>query len=178
MSNAIKKNYFSWICNLIHDKKHKNYKKLLNHLFNIPFHYILPMDDNRYADGIDLRYHYSYEQSVDQREMEYYFGADQCSVLEMMVALARRCENIMDDPDIGNRTPNWFWDMISNLGLITMTDDNYDETYVDEALQRFMDRKYEKNGKGGLFIVRNKKHVDMRQVEIWYQAMWYLNDFT
>lgn len=41
-----------------------------------------------------------------------------CSVLEMIIALAIRLEeHIMDDPDIGNRTGQWFWDMIVSLGL-------------------------------------------------------------
>ncbi len=178
MKSAVKNRYFNWLCAQIHDKKHKSYRKLLDHLHSIPFHYILEMDGNRYEDGIDLRYKFAYNENLDQREVEYYLGDDGCSVLEMMVALSSKCEQIMEDPSIGDRMPNWFWDMIRNLGLSTMDDSNYDPDYVNTALIRFMDREYEPNGKGGLFIVRNKKHVDMRNVEIWYQAMWYLNEFT
>ena len=39
-----------------------------------------------------------------------YLDNKTCSVLEMMIALAIRCEeHIMDDPDVGNRTGQWFW---------------------------------------------------------------------
>jgi hypothetical protein len=93
----------------------------------------------------------------------------------MMVALSIRCEeNIMDDPIVGDRTRQWFWDMIVNLGLGSMYDKNYDEWFIDKTINRFLDRQYEPNGKGGLFTVRNCKH-DMRLFEIWYQLCWYLD---
>ena len=39
-----------------------------------------------------------------------------CSVLEMMVALAICCEETyMDNPNIGNRTGQWFWNMVKNI---------------------------------------------------------------
>jgi hypothetical protein len=55
-----------------------------------------------------------------------------------------------------------------------MTDGHYDEIYVTEVIDRFINRKYEPNGKGGLFTIRNVKE-DLRDVEIWYQMCWYLN---
>ena len=99
-----------------------------------------------------------------------------CSVLEMMVALSIRCEeHIMDNPDIGDRTGKWFLDMIVNLGLEKMTDDRFDKRYVEKILHRFMNREYERNGDGGLFTVHHNR-IDMRSVEIWYQAMWYFDE--
>ena len=39
----------------------------------------------------------------------------------MMIALAIRCEeHIMDDPDAGDRTGQWFWSMLVSLGLGSM----------------------------------------------------------
>ena len=101
---------------------------------------------------------------------------DRCSVLEMMIALSMRCEEqIMDDPDIGNRTGQWFWDMIDNLGLGNMSDSKFDSLYVDEVLQRFLNRDYKRNGEGGLFTI-NRRGLDMRSVEIWYQMCWHLQE--
>ena len=98
-----------------------------------------------------------------------------CSVLEMMVALAIKIEEqIMDDPDIGNRTGLWFWKMIENLGLKNMRDAVIDTDYVEKIIFRFLDRNYQRDGSGGLFIVHG--HGDLRNVEIWYQMLWYLND--
>jgi hypothetical protein len=92
----------------------------------------------------------------------------------MMVALAIECEvTIMDDPNIGDRTGQWFWGMIVNLGLGSMTDYKFDDIYVEGVVRRFLDREYEPNGKGGLFTVKNCRY-DLRTVEIWNQMCWYL----
>jgi hypothetical protein len=101
-----------------------------------------------------------------------------CTVLEMMIALANRCEEtIMDDPDIGDRTGQWFWGMITNMGLGSMSDDRYDRRYVEYVITRLLDREYEPDGTGGLFTVRDCDR-DMRDVEIWYQLCWYLDSIT
>ena len=102
-----------------------------------------------------------------------------CSVLEMMLALSIRCEeHIMDDPEIGNRTGEWFWIMIVNLGLGSMDDTRYDEEYVDDILDKFLNREYDADGTGGLFPVRNPRYAqyDLRNVDIWYQLNWYLQE--
>ena len=80
----------------------------------------------------------------------------------------------MYDPDLGDRTGQWFWNMIVSLGLGTMTDANYDSNYVDDILQRFMQRKYKRTGEGGLFTVPNTRQ-DLRDIEIWSQLTAYLN---
>ena len=80
----------------------------------------------------------------------------------------------MDDPDVGNRTGLWVGDMISSLGLKSMSDAQFDRTVVDQAIFRFMDRRYKRNGQGGLFTVEHCKY-DMRTVEIWWQMNWYLD---
>ena len=104
-----------------------------------------------------------------------YLDDSPCSVLEMMTALAVRCEeHIMTDPDVGNRTGQWFWQMITNLGLGDMTDSKFDRKYVDLVIQRFLDRTYEPDGKGGLFTIEHCPY-DLRTVEIWYQLCWYLD---
>ena len=103
---------------------------------------------------------------------------DPCSVLEMMIALAIRCEeNIMDNPEVGDRTGQWFWGMIANLGLGAMYNSRFDREYVDETIARFLNRDYDPDGKGGLFRVKNCDH-DMRDMEIIDQLFRYLNSIT
>jgi hypothetical protein len=86
-----------------------------------------------------------------------------------------RCEEeIMEDPDVGDRTAQWFWGMMKSLGLNGMTDNRFDERYVRDVVQIFLDREYEPNGRGGLFTINNCDY-DLREVEIWYQMCWYLN---
>lgn len=172
--------YFNWMCQLVcTDKRNSrrlSYQKLLYFLHGIDFRYSIEMDGNREADGIDLRYRFGYENSYDDAVIATYLDDRPCSVLEMMIALAIRCEeDIMGDPDIGNRTGKWFWLMIQNLGLDDMSDDIFNADYVSQIIDRFLDRQYERDGKGGLFTVKHCKY-DLREEEIWYQMCWYLDE--
>ena len=175
LENELKKEYFEWLYYLVCDKRfseQNSYRKLFEHLHNTEFVYFISMDDNRAKGGIDLRYRFGC--SIGYKDISEYLDGP-CSVLEMMIALAIRCEEqIMDDPAYGDRTGQWFWGMIVNLGLGAMTDNRYDEKRVDDILDRFLSRTYEPDGKGGLFTVRNCD-VDMRKVEIWKQLLLYLD---
>ena len=169
--------YFEWLCELVDIKrfsKHISYRKLLMHLHNIEFTWFVPYDDNRADDGIQLRRRYAISQD-DVELSDYILGP--CSVLEMMIALANRCEYIMDDIAMGNRTGQWFWGMVHNLGLSPMTDDHFDKDVVDEIVRRLLNREYEPDGRGGLFTVRHCVY-DLRTVEIWSQLSWYLDSVT
>ena len=53
----------------------------------------------------------------------------------------------------------------------------FDRDYVEDIVQKFLDRKYSRNGDGGLFTV-NRSRYDLRSVEIWYQMCWYLDENT
>lgn len=176
--DRINDEYFEWLCELIDMQrfsKRLSYRKLLMHLHNIEFTWLIPMDDNRADDGIKLRRKYALARN-DVALSHYILGP--CSVLEMMVALAVRCEEwIMDDVQMGNRTGQWFWGMVHNLGLSPMIDSKFDREFVDDVIARFLNREYEPNGKGGLFTVRHCDQ-DLRTVEIWCQLSWYLGSIT
>ena len=172
--DRINDDYFDWLCEVVDSKrfsKQVSYRKLLMHLHNIEFTWFIPYDDNRADDGIMLRRKYALARH-DEELSDYISGP--CSVLEMMAALAIRCEeSIMDDTLFGNRTGQWFWGMIRNLGLSPMNDSNFDAEFVDDVIARFLNREYEPDGKGGLFTIKNCDH-DLRTVEIWRQLSWYL----
>ena len=174
----LKDEYFRWLCHYVCDDQYlekTTYHKLMRQLDDTPFEYIIARDGNRAEDGMDLRYRFAYEEKYDHRLIASELDDRPCSVLEMMVALCLRCEDhIMYDPDLGDRTGQWFWNMIVSLGLGTMTDANYDSNYVDDILQRFMQRKYKRTGEGGLFTIPNARQ-DMRDIEIWSQLTAYLN---
>lgn len=165
--------YFDWLYNSVcRGRFHENvsYRKLLKKLHSIEFRYLLSRDGNWAVDGVALRYEFLGPNS------ELITGP--CSVLEMMVEVARYCEeHIMDDPAIGDRTGQWFWGMIVNLGLGSMDDSRFDPDYVDDVIERFLDRDYEPDGRGGLFTIRNCEY-DLREVDIFRQLCWYLNSIT
>lgn len=171
--------YFEWLYYIVCKDRYSeetSFRKLLGLLHSIEFTYSIPSDDNQAQRGINLRWIYSLEMDRDHDEVISYITGP-CSVLEMMVALAMSCENIMDDPQIGDRTGQWFWNMIVNLGLGSMTDSRFDPIYCEEVIFRFLNRDYEPNGKGGLFTIRNCD-TDLRKVGIWYQTCWYLNSIS
>lgn len=176
----LKSTYFDWICSLVSDSKpdkRASYKRLLLYLNSIIFTYTIPMDGNRYEDGINLRYRFGYEHGIEDSIIASYLDDCPCSVLEMMVALAFRCEeHIMFNPSKGMRPGRWFWEMIHNLGLSEMKDSRFDERYVDGCINRFLDREYTHDGEGGLVYIPNSKY-DMRTTEIWYQMMRFLSNY-
>lgn len=176
---AVMDDYFEWLCKIVCENRYSkkiSYRRLLKRLHEVDFTSLLSRDDNRAEDGIGLRCRFAYGY-VSPASAETFLDMP-CSVLEMILALAIRCEEtIMDNPSFGDRTGQWFWGMINNLGLGSMTDDNFDTSYVDFVVDRFLDREYEANGRGGLFTIRNCEY-DLRDAEIWYQLCWYLASIT
>lgn len=182
MRNQINDEYFEWLSELVYGERQfsrENFGKLLVHLHNTDFRYSIAMDQNRAEDGIDLRYRFALDLGYEGRTEVITDDLEgPCSMLEMMVALATRCEeNIMDDPRYGNRTGQWFWSMVTSLGLGCMTNERFDEAYVEECLERFFNHDYDFDGRGGLFTVRDCK-CDMRDVEIWRQLCWYVDSIV
>lgn len=177
LTNRVKDDYFNWLYdNVCKGRTYENisYIKIFTLLHDIEFTFSIRNDSNRARDGIDLRYRYALFVD-DERVLEILDGP--CSVLEMMVALAIRCEeSIMGDTRYGDRTGQWFWEMMYSLGIGNMIDEKFDEELAAEIIFRFMDRDYEPDGKGGLFYINGCKD-DLRDVEIWSQLCWYLEKF-
>lgn len=176
--NELNRAYFKWMCQLIcndDDWDFDSHSLMLSELHHIDFEYTHPMDECREEDGINLRYRFAREQRIEARLIASALDIRPCSVLEMLVALAVRCEEqIMTNPEYGDRTGLWFWTMMDNLGLSSITNDRYDAGVVYYIVDRFMDREYDFDGMhGGLFHVPNPRR-DLREVDIWYQMMWYL----
>lgn len=171
--------YFEWLYDYVCGDRYSeklSYRKLLTFLHETEFTYIMPNDENRAKNGINLRWIFSLKTGVNYDEVQKYIDGP-CSVLEMLIALAMSCEDIMDDPLVGDRTGQWFWRMITNLGLGSMFDSRFDERFVEDVISKFLYREYEPNGKGGLFTIRGCD-VDLRNVEIWHQLCWYLDSIV
>lgn len=171
MTRAPVDGYFEWLLRIIRFEDTAIYWKTLDLLFHRPFHSDIPCDDNREADGLALRGRFMEETG------EYLVGQgliSSCSVLEMMVALAIRIEfGSMHDPDYGDRTAFWFWGMFENLGLDRFDDYRFDVESVNNIVDIFLERRYDRNGRGSLFTINDRK-IDMRREELWYQAQRFL----
>ena len=116
--NGLQKEYFEWLYHLVCSDglySTMSHRKLLHFLDSVDFIPILPMDDNRRIDGIDFRYQFGYERGYSNHLIHEFVDTRNCSVLEMMIALAFRVEEqITSNYIYGNRTGQWFWIMVSN----------------------------------------------------------------
>ena len=164
--------YLTWLMKQVCDE---GYERFLDHryLFEALDHETFrprhPMDRSRMEDGLELRYRYIHETGNEAPIR------DKCSLLEMMVALAMRCEEqIMIDLDVGRRVGRWFFYMVQSLAM-PLEKGYFTSPYtVMMASRRLRDGSYDPDGRGGLFYVPGFKG-DMRTMEIWYQMQAYLN---
>ena len=173
--------YFDWMYESVNTDPDgnfvSNYRELLHYLHSVTFTYLLPMDSNRESDGITLRYHFGYENGIQSPIIAYELDIFPCSLLEMMVALARRMEaDVMGDNEYGNRTFVWFHAMLDSMGLDKFVDGKFDVIEAENIVSRCLNREYDYNGAGGFFTLANPSR-DLRQVEIWDLAMWWLNEY-
>lgn len=175
--SRILNDYFAWMYNMVcHDISDETYYELFRYLDLVEFEPLILMDTNRVDDGIGLRYRFGEEKRLDRDTVTDAFRGKPCSVLEMMIALAKRCEeSIMSDYNLGDRTALWFWGMLDTLGLSDMDDSNFNALEAGHIMYIFMNRKYHKDGTGGLFKIHDDTK-DMREIEIWYQMCFYLDE--
>lgn len=172
MNEPLENLYFNWLCaRVVNMKPRRNeatYYDLLRKLHRTEFVWTISGDDNRAEDGKELRKEFIFQAEVpDDPEWRILIG---CSVLEMLIAFARRAEFQDDTP-----LPEWFWEFLTNLGLDTYDDSCFEEDFVELVLESFIWRTYNPDGNGGLFPIGDPP-TDQRKVEIWYQFCEYLVD--
>ena len=65
------------------------------------------------------------------------------TVLEILATLAVECEDkIMHNDDFGNRTCQWFWMMLYNLGVNIYDDAHYTDRTAEEIDEKVIDEVY------------------------------------
>ena len=128
----VRMSYLSWLCKLVgyQDKDIVDaggYIFLLKALYEKEFYWTIEMDANRAEEGKALREEFAGESVPDEIN-------GPCSVLEMMIGLARRWDSeVSSDLDSG-RSKSYFWIMIKNLGLEGCVDESFDPDFVDRKL--------------------------------------------
>ena len=182
--------YFNWLLEKVENEYEPggagSHRLLLRKLYEIEFYATLERDNDRLYDGLDMRNGYD---NYIQEGFGYFVGKDYilteaqrnapCSVLEMMVGMCEYFENhVMSNDIYGNRFGKWFWMMLENAGLTFLNDASYTheaDDYIASVIRRICDRRYEANGDGSFFPLRNPKR-DMRTVDLWYQLQWYVTE--
>lgn len=164
--------YFNWLYSKVASvdvpTPSLTYLGLLRELHSIEFVWLVSGDDNRAEDGIDVRKEFLIQSHLED---DPYWMSMGCSVLEMLIAFSRRAEF---ETDLSVR--HWFWIFMGNLGLDDLTDAATGVARkVENTLDPFLWRTYLRDGRGGLFPLRNAEH-DQREIEIWYQFCEWLVD--
>ena len=171
-NGTLDERYLNWLYRQIGSETNPNPARsfwlLSVQMYQTEFTWTVPNDDNRVWDGRDLREEFLAEEEDIRNAL---WLSEECSMLEMLVALGRRVSF-----ESQGEPYDWYWEMITNLGLYSCNDDSYDDSmseHVDSVLQVLIERNYGKGGKGGLFPLR-KPDKDQTKVEIWHQMSSYL----
>lgn len=173
MSGTIDDRYFEWLYAQFGAVSNRNPARSYWHLFRLlysrEFVWLVPNDDNRVEDGKSLRYEFIDEQGTDGVDVMWLELG--CSMLEMLVALARRASY-----ETSRAPGDWMWQFMCNLGVSSHHDLEWSahvHRHVDVKLSALIYRTYSPSGRGGLFPLRNAVE-DQRKVELWYQMSAYL----
>lgn len=163
--------YFDWLSIIIGLNKNysrRNYIQLVTTLHATEYNPLLPLDNNRGIDGLQLRVEFMNEHGAWGSAT----NRGPCSFLEFLVGVSRRMSFLMYGEGNHTGTEFYFWKLIDNLGLTKCTDDRWEyingEFFVEDAIWRVNQRQYSYDGSGGLFPLRNPKE-DQKNVEVWYQ---------
>lgn len=142
-----------------------SYSDLIKLLGSKEFVWLVPHDNNRMADGLDVRWEF-YEETGLTGEL------GPVSVLEILVALSRRLAFIA-----GGAAPGWAWQLICNLELNKFKNPIgiRRKATIDEILETLIWRTYSSDGQGGFFPLAWPYH-DQRDVELWYQMEYYADE--
>lgn len=173
MDGPLENAYFKWLCAKVIRTQQPStpsltYWKLLRMLHNTEFVWILRGDDNRAEDGVELRGEFAFESKTEIPSDWNELG---CSLLEMLIAFARRAEFTTGTP-----SKEWFWEFLDNLHLSDLNDGaEFVEEDAEDILDGFVWRTYNMNGEGGILPLKNPPK-DQRRVELWYQFSEYLED--
>jgi hypothetical protein len=121
-------------------------------------------DDNRLADGLDVRIQWM--ETIDASGLQ-----GPVSFLEMLVGLTRRAEFLRDELT----APEWGWEIIRNLELDQMWDplSQRKRRKVIDTIESVIWRTYRRNGEGGMFPLKSTEY-DQRKIELWHQLNLYV----
>ena len=166
--------YFGFLCSLVECPP--EYTTLLKCLDDIEYRWSVQIDGNRAYDGVKLRWLYNdiWNGGSDRGAR---FNA--CTVLEFLIGTLKRADEEYGVSYEESKLAEWFWESMETAGLMCFSDDgglSYGEDWnfedVELAVGQILDRRYDRNGAGGFWMVPGCR-VDLRKRDVWEQvARW------
>lgn len=173
--------YFQWMLGkiFVDDWVKNEYYGIAKEMHGVLFEFDLYNDENRQKDAQDLRYKFGNENGYSEAQICQTLDMQAPTLFEVIVALLDRVqENILCDLEKSITNQEIFLDILKSLKL----EDAVGIEVAPAQLAIFFDsinvlyrRQYSYYGEGGMFTVTNPK-ADMRETELWYQFMWYLDE--
>jgi hypothetical protein len=176
MSILLDEAYFDWLYAQVglgkRVKLSQSYRLLLRALFTKEFIWLVPNDDNRIADGKDLRFEFLETRGIPGSrisDQEGNWTEMGCSMLELFIGLAHRCSFETDEP-----FEPWFWQILKNIEIDGFNDARpFDKELVDAKLDAVIWRTFDKSGNGSIFPLHDTNQ-NQRKIELWYLLSQYI----
>lgn len=164
--------YLEWLkpqLGLEYGNQNRTYDDLLILMFEKKFEFQVPMDENRMADGLELRVDFVRDANIRPTLM---IDLGPCSFLEVLIALSRRMAFIG-----GGEAPGWAWQLMCNLELDRLSDPHRPskQRRAFEIMDNVILRRYSPDGTGGFFPL-NDPDDDQTRIELWYQMNAYISE--
>ena len=167
--------YYKWLLSWIKCRPDDEYSELNRLLHNTTYDVkmdrntpLISRDTSREEDGLELRNDFM----VDERRLGITCLTGECSMLEMLIALSRRIDDLING-SIDTRIDKWYFELIHNMG-IDYKNYEFNADKIKDILYIFMNRKYNKNGtNGGLFPIKNYEG-NMQIEDLYLQMTHYL----
>lgn len=157
----------------------ENHRKLCVELFKNRFFITRSApkrDIDREKDGLELRKEWPND-SLDGE-----FHIIPCTMLEMIIGISKRMSEQLMDEDGEDKTAQYFWEIMENLGLTCMDDDNFGwetglaQKKTAKTCEILCKRQYNPDGTGGgMFPMPGVFGINQKKMEIWYQMQEYIN---
>lgn len=175
-----RKDYLHWLmdqCQLEIDGPH-GYSSLCEVLMDTYFLSLIEFDENRAEEGKALRDEWSDAGYGDRSETE--LLPYTCTMLELILVMARRMAYEMADSQYEAGVGKWFMELLENAGLATFrndyfeTDAEYHKNKIRAILMDIIYRRYLHTGDGGFFPAKYYTTEDYRNLELLTQMNNYL----
>jgi hypothetical protein len=155
--------YYGWLKAQVEIPNGKSYDGLFEIMHNTEFVWMVPNDDNRLQDGLELRDEFA-------NGSKQILNLPGVTLLEILISLSRRTAFTA-----GGTPEQWAWQLLRNLRLHKKPDPltEHQATRVKDILDTLIWRTYQRDGRGGFFPLKHPDE-DQTKVEIWYQMNKYV----